>query len=418
METKESKICNTAISILQKMMDDTKCKNELELKNKYKNELNLILNTPIIVNMPIVLYRSRLASKVHEDITLPSTFSYFPLTKSSNGVPQRGRMNLSGQSFFYASSSPDTNYKEIKKDIKEGDEVYLSQWGITANSGLSIYSVILPDNISTSADKNTCICITNPNIANGPLGDYLRCLSDIILKNEDDANKEYLASSIISNEILVETKGKSYKEKDGVETQFHYDAIAYPSTRIGNGEAQYYNLVITPQFIDNYASLNYVVKGTIKKDLQSIDVKNVGFNHNGTIEWYEPFINVDDVIFNPIGFIDKYGKFLSIENGIVRDLNGKLISKNELQNFLNKEETNIIKEFTERGFIIPKFSYGGIIDKESLIKEDTLDFFREVNEWKLERDGIIHDITFLKIEMMYKISLKKENINSLYCHEE
>lgn len=250
------------------------------------------------------------------------------------------------------------------------------------------------------------------------MGDYLRCLSDIILKNEDDANKEYLASSIISNEILVETKGKSYKEKDGVETQFHYDAIAYPSTRIGNGEAQYYNLVITPQFIDNYASLNYVVKGTIKKDLQSIDVKNVGFNHNGTIEWYEPFINVDDVIFNPIGFIDKYGKFLSIENGIVRDLNGKLISKNELQNFLNKEETNIIKEFTERGFIIPKFSYGGIIDKESLIKEDTLDFFREVNEWKLERDGIIHDITFLKIEMMYKISLKKENINSLYCHEE
>ncbi|WP_456100611.1 hypothetical protein [Phocaeicola plebeius] len=418
METKESKICNTAISILQKLMDDTKCKNELELKNKYKNELNLILNTPIIVNMPIVLYRSRLASKVHEDITLPSTFSYFPLTKSSNGVPQRGRMNLSGQSFFYASSSPDTNYKEIKKDIKEGDEVYLSQWGITANSGLSIYSVILPDNISTSADKNTCICITNPNIANGPLGDYLRCLSDIILKNEDDANKEYLASSIISNEILVETKGKSYKEKDGVETQFHYDAIAYPSTRIGNGEAQYYNLVITPQFIDNYASLNYVVKGAIKKDLQSIDVKNVGFNHNGTIEWYEPFINVDDVIFNPIGFIDKYGKFLSIENGIVRDLNGKLISKNELQNFLNKEETNIIKEFTERGFIIPKFSYGGIIDKESLIKEDTLDFFREVNEWKLERDRIIHDITFLKIEMMYKISLKKENINSLYCHEE
>lgn len=50
-----------------------------------------------------------------------------------------------------------------------------------------------------------------------------------------------------------------------METQFHYDAIAYPSTRIGNGEAQYYNLVITPQFIDNYASLNYVVKGTIKK---------------------------------------------------------------------------------------------------------------------------------------------------------
>lgn len=47
METKESKICNTAISLLQKLMDDTKCRTELELKNKYKNELNLILNTAL-----------------------------------------------------------------------------------------------------------------------------------------------------------------------------------------------------------------------------------------------------------------------------------------------------------------------------------------------------------------------------------
>lgn len=142
--------------------------------------------------------------------------------------------------------------------------------------------------------------------------------------------------------------------------------------------------------------------------MQSIDVKNIGFNNNGTIEWYEPFVNIDDVIFNPIGFIDKYGNFFSIENGIARDLNGKLILKNELQNFLNKEETNIIKEFTERRFIIPEFSYGEILDKEALIKEYTLDFFREVKEWKLERDGIIHDITLLKIEMTCKLSLNKK----------
>ena len=58
-------------------MDDTKCKNELELKNKYKNKLNLILNSPIIANMPIVLYRSRLASKVHEDITFSD---HYPIT--------------------------------------------------------------------------------------------------------------------------------------------------------------------------------------------------------------------------------------------------------------------------------------------------------------------------------------------------
>lgn len=59
-----------------------------------------------------------------EDLTLPSTFSYVPIEKSD--VISRGRMNKKGQSMFYASLSPDTNYREICHDIKEGDEVYLS----------------------------------------------------------------------------------------------------------------------------------------------------------------------------------------------------------------------------------------------------------------------------------------------------
>lgn len=118
MKIEEFEVCKAKTHLLQELINDTKYKNELELQHKYKKKLNLILHSPIIVNDPIVLYRSRLASDVKDDITLPSTFSYVPLAYNAKNIPKRGRMNLSGQSFFYASSSPDTNYKEIKKDVK------------------------------------------------------------------------------------------------------------------------------------------------------------------------------------------------------------------------------------------------------------------------------------------------------------
>ena len=420
MKIEEFEICKAKTRLLQELINDTKYKNELDLQHKYKKKLNLILHSPIIVNDPIVLYRSRLASDVKDDITLPSTFSYVPLAYNAKNIPKRGRMNLSGQSFFYASSSPDTNYKEIKKDVKAGDEVFLSQWKIAANSGISIFSVVLADNISESVDENACICITDPHIVNGPIGDYLRCFSDIILRKENNADREYLASSLISNKILAEINGKIYKEKNGTKIPFHYDAIAYPSTRLGNGEAKYYNWVITPQFIDDYASLEYVVKGTIKEDLQSIYFKSVGFNHNGVIEWYEPYIYIDDVIYNPIGFINRDGVLFNIKDVTARDKEGKIVSENGLRKFLNNEENekaykeSIIEELTKKGLFIQKLAYGEIQNETSLIKGNTLELFREVNGWKLENNNKWHDIKFIKIEMTYKNTFKRiENINDI-----
>lgn len=420
MQKNELETVKEHACILQKLLNDTKHKNELELRNKYKGKLNIILCSPTILNDPVVLYRSRLASDVKNDITLPSTFSYVPLSCNANGIPKRGRMNLSGQSFFYASFSPDTNYKEIKKDVKAGDEVFLSQWEISANSGFSIYNVALSNNISESADENACICIKDPHIVNGPIGDYLRSLSDIILMKEDNPKQEYLASSLLSNKILVETNDKSYKRKDGTEVPFHYDAIAYPSTQIGDGYINSYNLAITPQFIDNHASLKYVVKATINKDLQSVDFSCVGFNHNGAIEWYEPHIYIDDVVYDPIGFITKEEILFNIEDVTARDKDGKIVSKNRLKDFLNHEKNeqeykeSIIEELIKERFLAQNLTYGQISDETSLIRENTCELFREVNGWKLERNNECHDVEFIKIRIIYKNRYKKiENIDSI-----
>lgn len=418
MKIEESEICKAATCLLQELANDAKCENELDLQNKYKGKLNLILREPIIVNAPVVLYRSRLASDVKDDITLPSTFSYVPLSYNAKNIPKRGRMNLTGQSFFYASSSPDTNYKEIKKDVKAGDEVFLSQWQISANSGFSIYSVVLADNISESVDINSYICIIDPHIVKGPIGGYLRYLSDIILMKENDTDREYLASSLISNKILTEINEECYQRKDGIEIPFHYDAITYPSTQIGNGEANRYNWVITPQFIDDYASLKYVVKGTIKEDLQSIDSKSIGINHSGTIEWYEPYIYIDDVIYDPIGFMSEEKVLFSIDDVIARDKEGKIVSKNGLQDFLNNEENEkeyketMIEKLIKKGFFTQKLVFGEVLDETSLIKVNTFEIFRDVNGWKLEKDNEWHDIKFIRIKVTYKNGLKKiENIN-------
>lgn len=408
-EVEITNICNEKICLLQELQNDTKDKSESELKLKYKNGLNLIHLIPPIINEPIILYRSRLVTDVKEDITLPSTFSYAPLALNAKNKPGRGRMNLSGQSFFYASSSPETNYKEIKKDIAAGDEVYLSKWEIPANSKFSVYNVILAENISESANKNTQICITDSKIVNGPIGNYLRALSNIILMKEDNEDKQYLASSLIGNDILVNINGKSYKNYDGTHTPIHYDAIAYPSTRIGNGTINHYNWAITPQFIDQYASLKSVIKGTLREDLQSINFSNIGFNQNGKIEWYEPYIYIDNVNIISISFETMDGKIFSFEDTIVKDRDGKIVSENGLRKYLNERKESLIEECIEKNLLAVNMPYGRDLNKDSVIEGKTI---RPINPtgWKLEKEGNRHDIERINIEVTYKNVFKAQTI--------
>lgn len=406
MEVKISNVCNDKIRFLKELENDAKDKSEWELRDKYRDGLDLIHIAPTIINNPITLYRSRLVTDVkeEEDKTLPSTFSYVPLSYNAMNIPKRGRMNLSGQSFFYASFSPDTNYKEIKKDIAAGDEVYLSKWEISANSVFSIYKIVSEENISESADTNTCICITDPNTVNGPIGKYLKTLSDIILKKEDNEDREYLVSSLISNDILVNMNGKSCRGRDDEDIPIHYDAIVYPSTQFDDGAINHYNLVITPQFIDQRASLKSVVKGVIKEDLQSIKYKNIGFNINGKIEWYEPYIYMKDVNIE-ISFITKDKVIFDYEDAIVRDRDGKIVSESALRNYLKE---TIIEGCIKENFLAESVSYGTNMNKDFSIEREMPPIIWETDGWTLERNSQCHDIALINIEKMTYKNVFKE----------
>lgn len=114
-----------------------------------------------------------------EDLTLPSTFSYVPIEKSD--VISRGRMNKKGQSMFYASLSPDTNYREICHDIKEGDEVYLSKWGMKLDSSMMVLPVYLPQNIKVNADLSNYLGINNTFFTEGLMGKYIKNSTSCLL---------------------------------------------------------------------------------------------------------------------------------------------------------------------------------------------------------------------------------------------
>ena len=97
-------------------------------------------------DLPITLYRSRLERKVgkEEDLSSPQTFSYVPLASTNKYFPNLQRANFSGQSVFYGSLSPTTNFREISEDITEGEEIYMAKWNISPDANLMLDRVLPP----------------------------------------------------------------------------------------------------------------------------------------------------------------------------------------------------------------------------------------------------------------------------------
>lgn len=293
----EEKVINELLSILNTIEKEANKYDEQSLIKKYQTGFQMLLPSPRKIVEPFSFFRARLAEDVTEEqpITSTETFSYMPLRYNKDNRPKRGRMNLTGESIFYASSLPQTNFKEIKKDIKGGEEVYLSRWEMKLDSIMNTYSIVLNEKISESANPQTEVCITDPYIVNGPIGKYLRHLSDLLLRKEDDEERKYLVTSLLAHHIF--NINGHYKRND-CEYPLYYDAIAYPSVECLNGE---YNWAIKPDFVEKHIQLKYVIKGTVNKDLKSIEFENIGFLHNDSIIWYE--LKVFHQMFNMILFV-------------------------------------------------------------------------------------------------------------------
>lgn len=399
----EEKSINALLSILNTIEKEVNKYDEQSLINKYKTGIKMLLPSPRKIVGPLSFYRARLAETVTEEqpITSTETFSYMPLRYNKDNLPKRSRMNLTGESIFYASSLPQTNFKEIKKDIKGGEEVYLSRWEMKLDSIMNTYSIVLNENISESANPETEVCITDPYIVNGPIGKYLRYLSDLFLRKEDDEERKYLVTSLLAHHIF--NVNGHYKRNDS-EFPLYYDAIAYPSVECLNGE---YNWAIKPDFVEKHIQLKYVIKGIVNKDLKSVEFENIGFLHNDSIIWYELKVFPSDAQYDSFCYWDVNGKKYSSFNYNLKDLSGNKISLKDIQSFFDSKKDEIIGYMTQQGAFKESLNYDNIVDELSLIKDGVNPLWVLVNGWTIEINGRQIGVSKIGASLFYKTGLEK-----------
>lgn len=397
---------NILLHNLKTLEEDANKYDEQSLLKMYEDSIKMLLPSPIKIKDSLFLYRARLAETVTKEqpITSVETFSYMPLRYNKENLPKRGRMNLTGESIFYASSLPQTNFREIKKEIKEGDEVYLSKWELKSDSVMSTFSVIMSSKISESVNSETDVCITDSHIVNGPIGEYLRYFSDMLLKDEDVEEKKYLLTSFIAYNIF-RINGKYIKE--GESFPLYYDAIAYPSVQSMNCE---YNWAIRPEFVDEHIQMKYVVKGVLKADLQSVDFRCIGFYNDNEIIWYELKVFPDDVEFDSCCFWDDENKkYISSEYNL-KDLTNKDVSLLDIRNLFEIRKNRIIEEMTSQRAFAENLSYEDIIDESSLIKYGTYQMYIPVKGWTIEVDNEKKNISKIGASLIYKTGLERLNV--------
>lgn len=346
-------------------------------------------------------YRSRMVKKIgtNEDITSPSTFSYVPLNRPD--LVSRGRMNKEGQSMFYASLYPDTNFHEICHDIKAGDEVYLAKWRMKPNVSIMVFPVYLPDNIDTNVDLTTYMGINNPVFAEGAMGEYFRTLSDLFTRTEDDENQRYISSSFLANYILRQHGKVKF---DNQEFDFRFDGIIYPSARKGAGEIRFLNIVIPPEIAVSSLELVCVIKGKLKEDLSSVSSESIGFCIGNKVEWYELKSFIQDMVFSNIKLVDHTNHYIEIDNHLCTDSEGKQISTTHLHAFIqNRLSESILESVTENELFMNSFSYSELQCKDDLRKSIHLICIWPVNGWKIDNNN---DVKLIQFEIEVKQECK------------
>lgn len=309
------------LELLDRVIGNSKTLSRIEFEKVYKgNPIKIILNTPIIFNDSIPLYRGRLAEDIrkNEDLSDPATFSYVPHDLNEKGLPKMGRANLKGQSIFYASMSIKTNFKEISKDSSIGDEAFMAKWNLKSNSNLHLYRTIPAWGISEDNDPNGIFTITDPEIINSDLGLYLKRLGYIMMSNEEIG--KYLGSSYIANCIYA--VNNVVKDSLGNEMPVYYDGIVYPSAV---GETGDINIALKPEFVDKNLELECVIKGHIAPDMKSVKFRKIGINEEGRIVWYKPIVD-ENCISNlvPI-FFNLSHESIDVSKGYIIDANGQRI---------------------------------------------------------------------------------------------
>ena len=218
-------------SKLDEYVRSAKTMDEQAFRSNFENDKGTLPLCFIqLTGIPINLYRSRLERKVgeKEDLTSPQTFSYVPLTSTNEHFPNLQRANFSGQSIFYGSLSPTTNFREISEDVTAGEEVYMAKWNISPNANLMLYKVFPPKETFLN-DKFQKIFELKKEECEA-FGAFFQKLGDIMMSTGEGKAK-YLVSALCANFVY---NFPPMTLPDGSKIG-HFDGILYPSTKMEDG---------------------------------------------------------------------------------------------------------------------------------------------------------------------------------------
>lgn len=307
-------------SMLDEYVEKSKIMDEKTFRRSFENDKGFLpFNYVLLSNTTLSVYRSRIARHVgdNEDLSSPQTFSYVPTALINDHFPRLQRANFSGQTVFYGSLSPTTNFREICEDITAGEEVYMAKWDFSQNAELMLYRILPPKGVFVN-DLFRKIFRFDEAQADY-IEAYFRKLGTMMM-NSEEGNAKYLVSALYSNSIF---QLPPINLPDGSTTK-PFDGIVYPSTKMENGSEL--NIAIKPECIDCNAHLNYVIRGKVSKDLRSIDYTDIGFCDNGVIRWYSPWINYSDIKPTKVYFWDIDNQMVDTSKGVLFDKTGNKVT--------------------------------------------------------------------------------------------
>lgn len=259
-----------------KVLKSTPIMAEMDFFSKFSQNLKLPLVHCMEINETHDVYRTRIIKANKEDITKVSTFSYCPRELSLKGKPTIGRFNKTGQSIFYASLHPQTNLFEIQKDDLTNCYAYVSKWSVNKGEHIYCYDMCSSNHIHDEMYDMRYIELTNHNLVNGCVGDYLRSIGELCLKDNFKDKRNYYISSLFANHVY------NAISDDGL----LYEGIIYPSVALGNGNLLTMNFALTPECVDNKLSFQWVYKTIVSDDLKNLIPIEIGFYIGNTIRWF------------------------------------------------------------------------------------------------------------------------------------
>ena len=190
---------------------------------------------------------------------LPGSFSYKPQSLT----PKLNRLNLQGESLFYGAIWPYTAIKEC--GFGQNQEFYLSKWVIPKEAHLTMYRLFSEHELDVNKKAAELLRYVNSKGYNDSTS-LLSILAEK-LTSEQDGMAKYNFTALYAS-YMRRNRFHELEDEDGNKVHFKADGFLYKSVKSNNPNE--INLAIFPDVIDKWASLDFVIKGTINESFDTM----------------------------------------------------------------------------------------------------------------------------------------------------